>query len=93
MKEIESTPVLRTVARAGLAGRRPRRSPDPEQRVAAFPERGSAAGALGYLESFRKGVLTVSTRLASDRVVHRPDWLGLIMFSGVPSVCKGWNAV
>src|SRR2546425_384983 len=27
------------------------------------------------------------TRWASDWVVHRPDWLGLPMFSRVPSVC------
>jgi hypothetical protein len=30
---------------------------------------------------------------ASDWVVVVPDWLGLLMFSGVPSICQGWNAV
>jgi hypothetical protein len=38
-------------------------------------------------------VLTVSTQLASDRVVYRPDCLGLLMFYGLPSVYKGRNAV
>jgi hypothetical protein len=35
----------------------------------------------------------MSTGWASDWAVHRPDWLGCGTFSGVPSVCKGWNAV
>ncbi len=38
-------------------------------------------------------VLTVSTLFPSDWVVHRPDWLGLLMFSGVPCVSGAWNAV
>jgi hypothetical protein len=33
------------------------------------------------------------TPWASDWVVHGPDWLGLLMFSRVPSVFKGWNTV
>ncbi|QDG66686.1 hypothetical protein NIBR502772_11140 [Pseudarthrobacter sp. NIBRBAC000502772] len=32
-------------------------------------------------ESVRKGVLTMSTDLALDWAVYRPDWLGLRMFS------------
>ena len=39
------------------------------------------------------GLWTMSTLLASDWAVHRPDWLGLPLFSGLPSVCKGWNPV
>jgi hypothetical protein len=41
----------------------------------------------------QKGVWTMSTLMASDRVVRVPDWAGFGMFSGVPSGCKGWNAV
>lgn len=42
----------------------------------------------------KKEVWTLlSTLWASDWVVHRPDWPGLLMFSGVRSVCKGQNAV
>ena len=39
------------------------------------------------------GVWTMSTLRASDRVVHRPDWLGFRMFPEDPSVCRGWNAI
>ena len=38
-------------------------------------------------------VLTVSTHLAPDCAVHRPDWTVLAMFSGVPPVSKAWNPV
>ena len=41
----------------------------------------------------KKEVWTMSTLFASDRVVYRSDWAGFGMFSGVPRVCKGWNAV
>jgi hypothetical protein len=44
-------------------------------------------------EPNKKKVWTVSTLFASDRVVQRPVWAGLLMFSRVPSVCRGWNAV
>ncbi len=37
----------------------------------------------------KKEVLTMSTLVASDWA----DWLGLPMFSGVPSVFRRWNAV
>jgi hypothetical protein len=33
------------------------------------------------------------TLWALDRVVLVADWAGLPMFSGVPRVCRGWNAV
>ncbi len=35
----------------------------------------------------------MSTLFASDWFVHRPVWLGLLMLSGVRSICKGCNAV
>ena len=41
----------------------------------------------------KKEVCTTYTLFASDRVVYRPDWAGLLMFSGLPSIYKGWNAV
>jgi hypothetical protein len=41
----------------------------------------------------KKIVCTTYTLLGSDRAVHRPDWPGLLMFSGVPFVCRGWNLV
>ena len=36
---------------------------------------------------------TLSTLLESDWVIYPEDWAGFGMFSGVSSVCKGWNAV
>ena len=39
--------------------------------------------------TWKKEVWTMSTLLASDWVVDRPDWLVLRMFSRVPSGCKG----
>jgi hypothetical protein len=41
----------------------------------------------------QKGVLTGSTLLASDWVVHRLNIAGFRMFSRVPSECKAGNAV
>lgn len=38
-------------------------------------------------------VWAMSTGGASDRVVHRRVRPGFLMFPGLPSVCKGWNAV
>ena len=52
-----------------------------------------AVGLVGRLENCGKGVFTTYTLFASDRVVYRPDWAALLMFSGVPSIFKGWNAV
>lgn len=49
---------------------------------------------LGVLQILsEKGVLTMSTDLASDWVVYRPDSDVLGMFSGVPCVFGAWNAV
>ena len=48
----------------------------------------------GLLESGKKEVWTLlSTLLASDWAVYRPDWLGLPMFPRESSVYMGWNAV
>ncbi len=38
-------------------------------------------------------VCTMCTPWASDRAVHRLDWLGLAIFTGVVSVCKSWSPV
>ena len=64
-----------------------------EQRNCRAPWAGSAAVVRSCTISVRKAVLTMSTALASDWAVHRSDWLGFGMFSGVPTVYKGWNLV
>ncbi len=69
------------VHRAGTKLPRPRRGAATEMHVATGKKLG------------KKEVWTMSTLLASDRVVYRSDWAGFGMFSGVPSVCRGWNAV
>jgi hypothetical protein len=54
-------------------------------------------GLSGLLDLFsdvaKKEVWTLSTLFASDWAGHRPDWLGFRMFSGLPSICRGRNAV
>jgi hypothetical protein len=46
-----------------------------------------------FIDNLEKKVLTVSTPLASDRVVVRWDRLGFLMFSGVSGVFKAGNTV
>jgi hypothetical protein len=41
------------------------------------------------LECGKKKVWTMSTLLASDRVVHRPDWLGLLYVFGSSQRLQG----
>lgn len=44
-------------------------------------------------QTLSERVWTMSTVSASDWAVHRPDWPGVGMFSGVPCVCRAWKTV
>jgi hypothetical protein len=91
MRSLESTVVLGPDGfRTGSGGARSGRLSVGHR--AAAPWLGSAAVAWSCLEC-GKDVCTMCTLSASDWAVHRPDCLGFGMFSGVPSVWKGWSAV
>jgi hypothetical protein len=64
-----------------LAGKPFPKAPGAEKDLTRSPGLGSAAVAWSCTKSVRRAVLTMSTALASDRVVHRSDWLGFGMFS------------
>jgi hypothetical protein len=73
---------LPNLRRSGIG--KPKDSGDVEVVFVPFPPR---------CQWQKRGVCTMCTPQASDWAVHRSDWVGLRMFSGVPSVCKVWNAV
>jgi len=93
MREFESARPPR-ISAAGTEpdGHQFRKLLGAEHSTAALPGRG-ARQSLGASKSVMKGMCRMRTLFASDRVVYRSDWAGLLMFSGLPSDFKGWNAI
>ncbi|ABK03175.1 hypothetical protein Arth_1785 [Arthrobacter sp. FB24] len=58
----------------------------------ALPVRPSSSP-VGVAEVDKKRVCTMCTLSALDQVVLVADWVEFRMFSGLPSVCKGWSPV
>ena len=92
MTDFESAHVLHHQVQSRVPGNRVRKFPLTNHRAAA-PLVGERGSSVGRLECGRKGVWTMSTFRASDRVVPGSDRAGFRMFPRLPSVCRDWNAV
>ena len=54
---------------------------------------GRKSSLVGCAEVGKKGVCTMCTPWAADRVILVPDWAGVRRFSGERRIFKGWNPV